>query len=107
MQNYLPSEPNKPADPHPSGTSIPLELWIIGHSTRPIEDFIELLQTHGIQLLADVRITLHSHRNPQFHSDALAKSLAYAGVQYRYMPELSGQRRNRPIFGFASRDALL
>jgi len=32
-----------------------LVLWTIGHSTRPIDDFIGLLLAPGIQLLADVR----------------------------------------------------
>jgi uncharacterized protein (DUF488 family) len=71
-------------------------LWTIGHSTRPIEEFIGLLQTHGIQVLTDVRITPYSRRNPQFHSDALAKSLADAGIQYRHMPGLGGRRKTRP-----------
>ena len=70
-------------------------LWTTGHSTRPIEEFVGLLQTHGIQLLADVRITPYSRRNPQFHSESLAKSLADAGVQYRHMPALGGRRKTR------------
>jgi uncharacterized protein (DUF488 family) len=75
---------------------MPSVLWTIGHSTRPIEEFIGLLQTQGIQLLADVRITPYSRRNPQFHSETLAKSLADAGIQYRHMPALGGRRRNQP-----------
>jgi uncharacterized protein (DUF488 family) len=96
MQNYLPSEPNKPADAQSPETATFLELWTIGHSTRPIEDFLELLQAYDIQLLADVRMTPYSRRNPQFHSDALAKSLADAGIQYRHMPALGGRRKSRP-----------
>jgi uncharacterized protein (DUF488 family) len=71
-------------------------MWTIGHSTRPIGEFIGLLLTHGIQVLADVRITPYSRHNPQFHSDALAKSLADAGIQYRHMPALGGRRKTRP-----------
>jgi uncharacterized protein (DUF488 family) len=73
-----------------------LILWTIGHSTRPIEEFVGLRQTHGIHVLADVRITPYSRHNPQFHSDALAKSLAAAGIQYRHMPALGGRRKTRP-----------
>jgi len=76
--------------------SRPLLLWTVGHSTRPIEDFIELLVTHGIQLLTDVRTIPFSRRNPQFHLEALAKRLAVTGIQYRHMPTLGGRRKSRP-----------
>ncbi|MEO6203660.1 MAG: DUF488 domain-containing protein, partial [Nitrospirales bacterium] len=71
-------------------------LWTVGHSTRPIEEFIGLLQTHGIQLLVDVRTIPFSRRNPQFHQEALAHSLGEAGIQYRHMPALGGRRKSRP-----------
>src|SRR5437762_13024920 len=71
-------------------------LWTIGHSTRPIEAFIELLQVHGIQLLGDVRTIPYSQRNPQFNSDALAESLVKAGLEYHHLPALGGRRRSRP-----------
>ena len=96
MPNKLPSESNRTSEHHPSKLSIPSVMWTIGHSTRPIDEFMGLLQTHGIHLLTDVRITPYSRRNPQFHSDALAKSLADAGIQYRHMPALGGRRKRRP-----------
>jgi len=71
------------------------ELWTIGHSTRPIEDFIGLLQSHRIQLLVDVRTTPYSRHNPQFNQDALDKSLQDSGIQYRHMPALGGRRKSR------------
>lgn len=71
-------------------------LWTIGHSTRPIEEFIELLQTHGIRLLVDVRTLPYSRRNPQFNTDALAESLVQAGLQYQHLPALGGRRKSRP-----------
>jgi len=95
VQNNLQSGLNKPAESHPPETSMHSELWTIGHSTRPIGDFIGLLQTQDIQLLADVRTTPFSRRNPQFHQDALAKSLQDSGIQYRHMPALGGRRKSR------------
>jgi hypothetical protein len=92
MPNNL-SEAHRPADTHPPET---LKLWTVGHSTRPLEEFLGLLQAYDIQLLADVRITPYSRRNPQFHSDALAKSLSDAGIQYRHLPALGGRRKSRP-----------
>ncbi|MCW5782933.1 MAG: DUF488 domain-containing protein [Nitrospirales bacterium] len=72
------------------------EFWTIGHSTRPIEEFVGLLQSHGIQVLVDVRTIPFSRRNPQFHQETLARSLREAGLQYRHMPELGGRRKTRP-----------
>lgn len=96
MPNNLDGKPSKSYELEHLQTALSSVLWTVGHSTRPIEDFIELLQKHDIQLLADVRITPYSRRNPQFHSDALAKSLADAGIQYRHMPPLGGRRKTRP-----------
>ncbi|GJL58803.1 MAG: hypothetical protein NPIRA03_16600 [Nitrospirales bacterium] len=87
---------SKPGDTHSPETLVSPELWTIGHSTRPIEEFVGLLQSHGIQLLADVRTIPFSRRNPQFHQETLARSLREAGLQYRHMPELGGRRKTRP-----------
>ena len=71
-------------------------LWTIGHSTRPIEAFIDLLRAHGLQILVDVRSIPYSRRNPQFNTTALAESLVKAGLQYHHLPGLGGRRKCRP-----------
>ena len=96
MPNNFPVEATASAVTPPLKPTIPSVMWTVGHSTRPIEVFIALLKTHDIQLLADVRITPYSRRNPQFHSEGLVKSLADAGIQYRHMPGLGGRRKTRP-----------
>lgn len=96
MEMNQPHGLNKTADTHSPETPASPELWTIGHSTRPIEEFVGLLQSHGIQLLVDVRTIPFSRRNPQFHQEALAQSLREAGLQYRHMPELGGRRKTRP-----------
>ena len=68
----------------------------MGHSTRSIEDFLALLNTHRIRQLADVRTIPKSRRHPQFTSDALARSLAAHGIEYRHFPALGGLRKPRP-----------
>jgi hypothetical protein len=45
------------------------------HSTRSVNDFIALLQAHGIQRLVDVRTIPRSRHNPQFNQDQLSVSL--------------------------------
>jgi len=71
-------------------------IWTIGHSTRPIEDFIALLQAHGIKLLVDVRSLPGSKRYPQFNKETLADSLGKAGIRYEHFPELGGRRKAKP-----------
>ena len=73
-----------------------LEVHTIGHSTHPIEEFLDLLQSHSIAQLIDVRTIPRSSRNPQFNSEALAASLAAKAIAYKHMPELGGLRRARP-----------
>ncbi len=71
----------------------PLILWTIGHSTRPIEDFVALLNAHGIRQLVDVRTIPRSRYNPQFNTETLATSMAEAGIGYRHTGELGGLRK--------------
>jgi uncharacterized protein (DUF488 family) len=70
-------------------------LWTLGHSTRPIDEFIGLLRAHQISLLVDVRTIPRSRHNPQFNRDALAQSLSDAGLQYQHLPALGGLRKPR------------
>ena len=68
-------------------------LWTIGHSTRPIEEFVSLLKAHGIQQLVDVRTVPRSRYNPQFNTEMLAESLVHAAVHYRHSGGLGGLRK--------------
>jgi uncharacterized protein (DUF488 family) len=68
-------------------------VFTIGHSTRPIEEFIGLLKAHRVTQLVDVRTVPRSRHNPQFETEALAKSLAKAGIGYALAPGLGGFRR--------------
>ena len=71
------------------------EVYTVGHSTHPIEEFIELLEAHSIAQLIDVRKIPRSRRNPQFNSEALAASVQAKGIAYKHMPELGGLRHAR------------
>jgi uncharacterized protein (DUF488 family) len=70
-------------------------LWTVGHSTRTIEALLEILAAGGVKLLADVRRFPGSRRHPQFRQEALAASLAEAGIAYRHFVELGGRRSQR------------
>ena len=70
-------------------------VWTIGHSTRPLQVFLDLLAGYGIQAVADVRRFPGSRRHPQFAQDALSASLEADGITYRWLPALGGRRRPR------------
>lgn len=70
-------------------------VFTVGHSTLPIDDFVALLRAYGIAEVADVRTVPRSRHNPQFNADALAASLAAAGIGYVSMPALGGLRHPR------------
>src|SRR3954447_24761517 len=74
-------------------TAMTPTLWTIGHSTRPIDEFLELLKTHRVQQVVDVRTVPRSRHNPQFNTETLAKSVTKTGLTYRHMPELGGLRK--------------
>jgi len=68
----------------------------IGHSTRTIKYFIELLTAHRIELLIDVRRWPVSRRHPQFNRESLAASLAAKGIEYIWRQDLGGFRKAAP-----------
>jgi uncharacterized protein (DUF488 family) len=72
-----------------------LRILTIGHSTRTIEDFTDLLRAYGVQLIVDIRTIPRSGHNPQFNEDILAASLKESGIEYVRLKELGGLRRPR------------
>jgi uncharacterized protein (DUF488 family) len=67
-------------------------LYTIGHSTRPLAEFIGLLKRFGVELVADVRTVPRSRHNPQFNRETLPQELAAAGLGYVHLPRLGGLR---------------
>jgi uncharacterized protein (DUF488 family) len=70
-------------------------LFTIGHSTHSIDEFIALLNAHGIRHLVDVRSIPKSRHVPQFNSEALASSLTTANIGYTHLKNLGGRRHSR------------
>ena len=67
-------------------------IFTIGHSTRSIEEFVELLRAGPADLVVDVRTVPRSRRNPQYNEDALPDELAPYQLGYIRMPGLGGLR---------------
>jgi uncharacterized protein (DUF488 family) len=68
----------------------------VGHSTRPLGEFIALLKAHSVARLIDVRTVPRSRHNPQFNRDTLAAALAATGIGYEHVAGLGGFRRTHP-----------
>jgi uncharacterized protein (DUF488 family) len=90
----------------------PLVVYTVGHSTRELPAFLELLKGHGIKQLVDVRTIPRSRKNPQYNAETLPQALRAAGIRYVHLAALGGLRhparnsvnigwRNASFRGFA------
>lgn len=70
-------------------------LFTIGHSTHPMEEFLELLKVHQIEQIVDVRSIPKSRHTPQFNLDVFPASLQQAGIDYVHLAKLGGRRYSR------------
>jgi uncharacterized protein (DUF488 family) len=68
-------------------------IWTIGHSTRTMEEFIEMLQSFSIIQVVDVRHFPGSRKFPHFNKEALSHSLSKATIQYEHIESLGGRRK--------------
>jgi len=67
-------------------------FYTIGHGTRPLDEFIGLLQSVEVTLLGDVRTVPRSRTNPQYDLEELPDSLRPYGIDYEHMASLGGLR---------------
>jgi uncharacterized protein (DUF488 family) len=67
-------------------------FYTIGHATRPLGEFVELLRSVDVTLVADVRTMPRSRTNPQYNRDVLPPGLASFGIGYEHMAALGGLR---------------
>lgn len=70
-------------------------IWTIGHSTRTVDEFLGLLETHRIERLVDVRSYPSSKRQPWFNAAGMADWLA--SYSYTHLPDLGGRRGRQPV----------
>ncbi len=69
-----------------------LTVYTIGHSTRTLEEFLDLLKTYGITMVVDVRTVPRSRHTPQFNKETFPNILKDQNVKYVHMPEIGGLR---------------
>ena len=77
------------------GKSPPIVLTI-GHSSRPLDEFIALVKAHAVKLVVDVRTIPRSRHNPRFNKESLPDSLKKAGSGYVHMSGLGSLRHAKP-----------
>lgn len=85
----------RPAARDPS--SEPLPVYTIGHSTRSIPEFVELLRAGQVDLVVDIRSIPRSRTNPQYNLDALPETLAEWQIGHVLIAELGGRRRKSKL----------
>lgn len=73
-----------------------LVVWTIGHSSRPIDEFLTLVREQEIERLADIRRYPGSRAHPHFNPGPLATSLASIATEYLPLQELGGRRAPDP-----------
>lgn len=69
-----------------------LPFFTVGHSTRPIDAFVELLRVAEVTFVVDIRTVPRSRTNPQYNKDTLPQSLAAFEIGYEQIAELGGLR---------------
>src|SRR5207245_7059267 len=78
--------------------SAPPPIFTVGHSTRSIGEFADLLRRGPVELVVDVRTVPHSRHNPQYDEGVLGAELAAYQIAYSRMPALGGLRgRSREV----------
>ncbi|MFL6353428.1 MAG: DUF488 family protein [Bryobacteraceae bacterium] len=70
-------------------------VYTIGHSTRPADEFVTILNAYAIELVADIRTIPRSRRNPQYDQESLKRVLAEHHIGYVHLPALGGLRHPR------------
>jgi uncharacterized protein (DUF488 family) len=67
-------------------------FYTIGHSTRTLEEFVDLLRSAGATCVIDVRTVPRSRTNPQYNRDTLPEALAPHRIAYVHIAALGGLR---------------
>jgi uncharacterized protein (DUF488 family) len=68
-------------------------IWTIGHSTRSIEEFVAMLLSFNIEMVADVRHFPGSRKFPHFNKEQLSVSLQQNNIRYEHFIQLGGRRK--------------
>lgn len=68
-------------------------IYTIGHSTRSLEELMQVLNAHRVSVLVDIRAFPMSRRLPHFNRESLEQSLPEREIQYLWERRLGGRRK--------------
>lgn len=80
----------------PPTPASPLALFTIGHSNLELEEYLQIILTHDIRTVCDVRSRPGSYRHPQFNREPLEECLRSSGLGYKFLGESLGGRPEDP-----------
>ena len=63
----------------------PVSLFTVGHGSRSVQEFLDILHCGGVSCVADVRSYPRSRRHPIFSRPILSSRLEEEGIAYRWM----------------------
>src|SRR3989442_12934075 len=70
-------------------------ILTIGHSTRALDDFLDILRAQSVKRLVDVRTIPRSRHNPQFNQESLSERLKVSAIDYTLLKQLGGLRHSK------------
>ena len=73
-----------------------MNLYTIGYEGRTIDEFVAMLKSRGVEVLADVR-ELPLSRKKGFSKTALGEALAQEGIQYKHFREVGNPKHIRKM----------
>jgi uncharacterized protein (DUF488 family) len=68
-------------------------IYTIGHSTRKLEELIDILKNFKIEVLVDIRHFPRSRHNSQFNKENLEVELPKNKIEYLWLEKLGGFRK--------------
>lgn len=66
-------------------------VYTVGHSTRAVDELVEMLRNNDVTRLVDVRRFPYSRKFPQFNGMTIAETLP-PDIAYQQIPKLGGRR---------------
>lgn len=88
-------KPSDVASHEVNSTEKEIVVLTIGHSTRELQDFVQLLQENNVECVVDVKTIPGSRHNPQYNKETLAAGLNKANIEYQHMSGLGGLRHTK------------